>query len=172
MKFWKRILRNRVLICGAKSPTDFIDSSRPFLECAGISGDQVKEFSDTVFETFHDFKPSSDTLRKDYSTKILHMLRNSLGPVKDLLSAIVVVSPDSRTVERSVSTYNILYSKLRSSTNQNTVRSRLLIAWDGVATSKFDPRPVIGRFFQKKDRHDSRSTLETYQNREFVAKFF
>ena len=34
-----------------------------------------------------------------------------------------------------------------------------------------DPRPAIGRFFQK-DHRDSRPTLETYQNREFVAKFF
>ena len=110
----------------------------------------MKEFSDTVFETFHDFKPSSDILRKDYSIKILHMLRNSSGLVKDLLSAIVVVSPDSMMVERSVSTYNILYSKVRSSTNQNTMRSRLLIAWNGVATSKFDPRPAIGRFLSKK----------------------
>ena len=52
------------------------------------------------------------------------------------------------------------------------MRSRLLIAWNGVATSKFDPRPAIRRFFQKKDRPDSRPTLETYQNREFVDKFF
>ena len=112
------IMKNIKKICGAKSPTDFIDSSRPFLECAGISGGQVKEFSDTVFKTFHDFKPSSDILRKDYSIKILHMLRNSSGLVKDRLSAIVVVSPDSMKVERSFSTYIILYSKLSSSTNQ------------------------------------------------------
>ena len=31
---------------------------------------------------------------------------------------------------------------------------------------------ISRRFFQKKDRLDSRPTLETYQNREFVAKFF
>ena len=75
------------------------------------------------------------------------MSRNSSGLVKDLLSAIIVVSPDSMTVERSVSTYNILYSKLRFSTDQYTIRSRLLIAWNGVSTSDFDPRPAIGRFF-------------------------
>ena len=88
----------------------------------------MKEFSDTVFEKFHDFKPSSDILRTDHSVKILNMLRHNLELVKDLLSAIVVVSLDSMMVERSVSTYNILYSKLRSSINQNTMRSRLLIA--------------------------------------------
>ena len=79
---------------------------------------------------------------------------------------------DSMTVERSASTYNILHAKLRSSTNQNTMRSTLLIAWNGVAASKFDPRPAIRRFFPKKDRRDSRPTVETYQNRAFVAKFF
>ena len=86
------IMKNIKKICGAKSPTDFMDSSRPFLECAGISGDQVKESSNTVFETFHDFKPSSCILRKDYLIIILHMLRNSSGLLKDLLSAIFVVS--------------------------------------------------------------------------------
>ena len=96
----------------------------------------MKEFSDTVFEAFHDFNPSSDILRKDYSIQILHMQRNSSGLVKDLLSAIVVVSPDSMMVERSVSTYNILYAKLGSSTNQNAMRSSLLFARNGVATSK------------------------------------
>ena len=59
------IMKNIKKICGAKSPTDIIHSLRPLLECAGISGDQVKEFSYTVFETFHDFKPSSEILRKD-----------------------------------------------------------------------------------------------------------
>ena len=165
-------MKNIKKICGAKSPTDFIDSSRPFLECAGISGDQVKEFSDTVFETFHDFKPSSDIWRREYSITILHMLRNSSGLVKDLLSAIVVVSPDSMTVERSVSTYNILYSKLRSSTNQNTMRSSLLIAWNGVATSKFDPRPAIGRIFKKKIVMIQDQLLKSIKIENLLLNFF
>ena len=54
----------------------------------------MKEFSDTVFEAFHDFKPSSDILRKDYSIQILHMQRNSSGLARDLLSANIVVSLD------------------------------------------------------------------------------
>ena len=72
---------------------------------------QVKEFTDTVLGTIHNFRSSSDILEKGYSIQILHMYRNSSGLVKDL-SAIIVLSPDSMTVERSVSTYNILYLKL------------------------------------------------------------
>ena len=49
------IIKNKTEICGAKTPTDFITSSMPLLECAEISGDQVKEFTDTIFEIFHDF---------------------------------------------------------------------------------------------------------------------
>ena len=60
------IMKNVTDICGAKSPTNLITSSMPLLECAGISGDQVKEFTDTGFEKFHDFKPSSGIFEKDY----------------------------------------------------------------------------------------------------------
>ena len=77
------------------------------------------------------------------------MLRNSSGLVTDLKAAIFVVSPDSMMVEISVS-HTIFCTKLRSSSTQNTMRSRLLIAWNVVATSKFDPRSAIGRFFQRK----------------------
>ena len=104
--------------------------------------------------------------------RILSMLRKSAGLVQNLLSAIIVVSPDSMTVERSVSTHNILYSKLRTSTQQSTLKSRRLIAWNGVPTSNYDPRPAIARFCQKKDRRESRPNVETYKNRDFVSKFF
>ena len=50
------------------------------------------------------------------------------------------------------------------------LRNRVLIT--KIMSILGDLMPAIGRFFQKKDRRDSRPTLETYQNREFVAKFF
>ena len=52
----------------------------------------------------HETRHATKCKQRDYSIKILHMLRNSSGLVKDILSAIVVISPDSMTVERSVST--------------------------------------------------------------------
>jgi t-SNARE complex subunit (syntaxin) len=79
--------------------------------------------------------------------------------VRDLLSAIVVISPDSMTVERSVSTYNILYSKLRTTTNQKTLNDRMIIAWNGVPTASYDPRPAVVSFFNKKERRNARPCL-------------
>ena len=69
------IMKNIVTICSAKSVNEFLTASSPLLECAGIIGDQVKEFTDTVFEIFDDLKPNSNILGKDYSVKMLHMLR-------------------------------------------------------------------------------------------------
>jgi hypothetical protein len=39
-------MENIVDICGAKSINEFLVASRPLLECAGIVGDNVKEFTD------------------------------------------------------------------------------------------------------------------------------
>ena len=77
---------------------------------------------------------------------ILFFWRSS-GLVRELLSLIVVISPDSMTAERGVSTYNILYNKLRSSTHQITLSNRLMINWNGSPTSEFDPRPAVAIFF-------------------------
>ena len=92
--------------------------------------------------------------------------------VRDLLSAIVVISPDSMTVERSVSTYNILYTKLRTSTSQKTLSDRLVIAWNGVPTAAYDPRPAVVSFLKRENRRLSRPCVDTYKQRDFVAKFF
>ena len=68
-------MKNIVDICGGKSTNEFLVLSRPLLECAGIVGDYMKEFTDTVFEIFDHLKPNSHVLKKDYTVKILHMLR-------------------------------------------------------------------------------------------------
>ncbi len=69
------IMKNIVDICGAKSINEFLVASRPLLECAGIVGDDVKEFTDTVFEIFDDLKPNLHVLERDYTVRILYMLR-------------------------------------------------------------------------------------------------
>ena len=83
-----------------------------------------------------------------------------------------MISPDSMTVERSVSTYNILYSKLRTTTNQKTLNDRMIIAWNGVPTASYDPRPAVVSFFNKKERRNARPCLDTYKQRDFIAKNF
>ena len=69
------LMKNIVDICDAKSINEFLVASRPLLECAGIVGDNVKEFTDIVFEIFDDLKPNSHVLEKDYTVRILYMLR-------------------------------------------------------------------------------------------------
>ena len=86
-------------ICGASSPIDFIASLKPLLECTGIKEDQFKEFSYTLFETFADFRPNTDLLEKDYSSRLLQMLRKSTRHIERFQSAIVVVAPDSMMVQ-------------------------------------------------------------------------
>ena len=74
----------------------------------------------------------------------------------------MVISPDSMTAERGVSTYNILYNKLRSSTHQSTLSNRLMINWNGSPPSEFDPRPDVA-IFKSKDHRESRPTVVIYR---------
>ena len=92
--------------------------------------------------------------------------------VKEFLSAILVVAPDSMTVERCFSTFNILFSKGRSSTSQSTLFERLIIYWNGVPTAKFDPRQAVTKFFNVKERKEARPSVHIYKEREFISKFF
>jgi hypothetical protein len=84
---------------------------------------------------------------------------------------MVVISPDSMTVERSVSTYNILYSKLRTTTNQKTLNDRMIIAWNGVPTASYDPRPAVVSFLNKKERRNARPCLDTYKKEILLQNF-
>ena len=68
-------MKNIKEICSSDSPSSFLHASRPLLECARIKDEKVKEFADNVYENFKDFKPSTDILEKDYSVRILQMLR-------------------------------------------------------------------------------------------------
>ena len=69
------LMKNIKEIGSSDSPSSFLHSSRPLLECAGIKDEKVKEFADNVYENFEDCKPSTDILEKDYSVRILQMLR-------------------------------------------------------------------------------------------------
>ena len=69
------IMKNINDICSSDSPSSFLHAARPLLECAEIKDEKVKEFADNVYENFDDFKPSTAILEKDYSVRILQMLR-------------------------------------------------------------------------------------------------
>ena len=76
------------------------------------------------------------------------------------------------TVERCFSTFDILFSKGRTSTSQSTLFERLIIYWNGVPTAKYDPRQAVSKFFCDKKRRESRPTVHIYKEREFISKFF
>ena len=83
-----------------------------------------------------------------------------------------MVSPDSMTVERCFSTFNILFSKGRTSTSQSTLFEGLIIYWNGIPTAKYDPRQSVSKFFCYKKRRESRPTVHIYKEMEFISNFF
>ena len=117
-------------------------------------------------------KPGNDIAANDYGVKLYTMLRGSKPPVPGFLSCFVVVSPHSMTVERCVSTHNISFSDLRSSTSTETINNRLLIHWNGVPTANYDPKPTVQAFMTSKKRRLNLPTVSTYKEREFVNIFF
>lgn len=117
-------------------------------------------------------KPSEEISNHDYGVRLYSMLRGSKQPVTEFLSSFCVVSPHSMTVERSVSTYNMLFSDLRTATSEQTLIDRLLIHWNGVPTALYDPRPAVQKFMLNKDRRMNLPTVSTYVERDFIKKFF
>jgi hypothetical protein len=59
-------------------------------------------------------KPGEDIAIKDYGVRLYIMLRGSKEPVTGFLSSFSVLSPHSMMVEKCVSTYNMLFSDLRT----------------------------------------------------------
>ena len=109
---------------------------------------------------------------RDYGVKLYQMLRGSKQPVTKFLSGFCVLCPHSTTVERCMSTYNMLFSNLRTATSERTLNNRLLIHRNGVSTSEFDPRVMVQEFLQKKERRMHVPSLSSYVGRDFVKKFF
>eukprot|EP00794_Sanderia_malayensis_P014915 gene14915-16457_t len=116
--------------------------------------------------------PSSVIAAKDYGVRLFHMLRGSKQPVTKLLSSFSVVCPHSMTVEKCVSSYNMLFSDLRMATTEKTLNSRLMIHWNGVPTAKFNPRSAVQTFLTMKDRRMNLPKIDSYCERDFVKKFF
>ena len=77
-----------------------------------------------------------------------------------------------RSVEKCVSTYNILHSDLRMATSEQSLNDRLLIHWNGVPTAKFNPRPSVESFLTAKERRMHLPNVKSYKGRDFVKKFF
>ena len=68
--------------------------------------------------------------------------------------------------------FNILISKERTLTSQSTLFERLIVYWNGVPTTKYDPRQAVSKIFSDKKRRESRPSVHIYKEREFISKFF
>jgi len=124
-------------LTSAKTAIKFIDAAIPLLPSCGI--EDTQNFMDSVFENFDSMKPPKEIPEKDYGVRLYYLLRGSKRLVTEMLSCFCVVSPHSMTVERCVSTYNMLFSNLRMATMAETLIDRLVIHWKGVPTANFFP---------------------------------
>ncbi|CAB4001643.1 Hypothetical predicted protein [Paramuricea clavata] len=164
------IVTTIINLTSAKRAIEFINIALPQLESSGISDKQA--FIDAVLENFTEMLPDTHIPARDYGVRLYQMLRGSKQPVTKFLSGFCVLCPHSMTVERCVSTYNMLFSNLRMATSEKTLNDRLLIHWNGVPTSQFDPSPMVQEFLQKKQRRMNFPNLSSYAERDFVKKFF
>ena len=89
-----------------------------------------------------------------------------------ICSALLSVTSNSMRVERTILAYNRLKTSDRASLLNDTINDRLCIALSGTPASKFDPRPIVATFLGKKTRRQKLPDINTYKNREFIAKFF
>ena len=156
-------------ITTATTAIEFINASLPLFALCNIE-DQDK-FMNAVLENFDSMKPGDEISAQDYGVRLYSMLRGS-SPATEFLSTFCVVSPHSMTTERCVSTYNMLFSDLRTSTSDTTLIDRLLIHWNGVATALYDPRPAVQNFMLRKDRRMKLPVTSTHIERDFIKKFF
>ena len=156
-------------ITNAESAGAFINTCQPYFASTAIN-DQG-QFIDTTLETFDEIKPPNEIAKNDYGVRLYFMLRKSKPPVTDFLSIFCVVCPHSMTVERCVSTYNLLHAKHRRSASEDTLIDRLLIYWNGVATADYDPRPVVMQFLLKeRSFHSSKLTASDSLSKGFLNK--
>ena len=166
------LVKSIVRLTTSTTAAEFIDTSLPLLDTCNIPESETQAFVDSVLENFDEMKPNQDIAEKDYGVRLYSMLRGSKGPVAGFLSSFCVVSPHSMTVEKCVSTYNMLFSNLRTSTLEATLVNRLLIHWNGTPTATYDPRPAVQKFLLSKDRRTRLPIVTTYIERDFIKKFF
>ena len=117
-------------------------------------------------------KSRNEVAENDYGVRLYITLKYGKSPVTEFLTTFIVVCPHSMTVERGVSTYNLLHSKQRQSFSEDALEDRLLIHWNGLPTAHYDPRPVVQKFLMAKNRRSKFPNIESYSKREFMQHFF
>ncbi len=107
-------------LTSAKSAIEFIDGAVPLVASCGI--DDQQKLIDNVLENFDEMRCPNEISEKDFRVRLYYMLRSCKQQLlSEMLSCFIVVSPHSMTVEKCVSTYNILFSDLRMATSAETL---------------------------------------------------
>ena len=86
--------------------TEFISTCQPYFISCGVTN--PSQFIDSALENFEQMKPRNEVAENDYGVRLYIMLKYSKSPVTEFLSTFIVVCPHSMTVERGVSTHNLL----------------------------------------------------------------
>ena len=157
------MIKHIISLTTAKTAIEFVNASLPLLISCNVT--DKEKFINVALENFDSMKPSEEILNHDYGVRLYSMLKGSKPPVTEFISCFCIVLPHSMTVERSVSTYNMLFSDLRMATAEQTLVDRLLIHWYSTPTALYDPRPAVQKFMLSKDR---RMNVE----RDFIKKSF
>ena len=165
-----RVVQAIQRITNVDSATEFISTCQPYFISCGVTN--PSQFIDSALKNFEQMKPRNEVAENDYGVRLYIMLIYSKSPVTDFLSTFIVMCPHSMTVERGVSTYNLLHSKQRQSFSEDTLVDRLLIHWNGLPTAHYDPRPVVQKFLIAKNRQSNFPNIESYSKREFIQHFF
>ena len=162
------LLKGIIAITSSERAMEFVKKSFLLLQHCDITNKD--SFTTPLLQNFNQMKPGYAIAANDYDVKLHTILRGRKPPVSEFLSCFVVVSPHSMTVERCVSTHNISFSDLRSSTSTETINNRLLIHWNGVNTDNYDHRPAVQPFMTSKNRRLKLPTVSTYkENKEGIC---
>jgi len=159
-----------IRLTNASTLADFIETGTSVVH--GLFGEEsVEKFCENICDTW----PVLSAARNSVHTmreKLWALHGAATGETKKLFGAFLSLIPHSMATERTVSHFNTIKSPHRMSMKGDTVNDRLVIAINGVGTVNFDPRPAVARFLTKRQRRQRTPNNDSYQNREFVKKFF
>lgn len=164
----------------SKSLQEFITAtvficSKLFPDETGRLTDEICDSWNLLSEVLNKQLPDGSDLGACLSVKLRNLLpaARKTKTLRKILGAIRTLSPHSMQTERIISHYNILFSDRRTSTKEDTLNNRLMIALNGCGTPEFDPRLAVVEFLKMKERrYREPLSLETFAGREFAVKFF
>lgn len=108
------------------------------------------------------------------TAKIYHHLKVStpFSIFSKLVQSYISLTPHSAGTERAISVHTTLKTNKQSSYSREAINSRMYIAFNGIGTVYYDPRPAVAKFLESKERRRKLPNPELYKSQEFVQNFF